>query len=978
MAANPLKQLLDQGQSFWMDTISRRMIQDGTLKRMIREDGLRGVTSNPDIFQKAIADSDLYDEQIRELALKGLSAAEIYEALAVSDIQAAADVLRPVYDKSAGLDGYISLEVSPYLAFDTEGTLDEARRLWAAVARPNVYIKVPATPPGIPVIRELIAEGINVNVTLIFSLEAYNDVMEAYIDGLEARARARRPLDHVSSVASFFVSRIDVLVDRLLANRVTAYTDHPAVPSLADATRPPVAAGGASAGEELAPQHLFGKAAIAAAKVAYQNFKEKFSGRRWEALAKKGARVQRPLWASTSTKNPLYPDTVYVEPLIGPNTVNTMPMVTIDAWRDHGAVRGNTLEEGVDEARATLDALKEFGIDLTSATWQIMEEGVNKFNVPFDKLLSSIAQKRRTLLGWGPESQTESVATSGKQLAAVLESMSEAQFLPRLYRRDPSLFASDRSLFPVVRNRLGWVDAPRMFLEAADDLMAFAEEVKRSGIRHVVLLGMGGSSLCPEVCARTFGSRKGFPELVVLDTTSPDAIAACEEKIDLRRSLFVPASKSGGTIETNSLYKYFFHRLEEAGVREPGAHFIAITDPGTSLQALAAEYGFRRTFINPPDIGGRFSALSFFGLVPMALLGLNVRVLLERAVAFSRDAHSLVPAAADPSVRLGATLAVLAQAGRDKLTLVISPRLASLGAWIEQLVAESTGKHGVGILPVDGEPLGPASLYGQDRVFVSIELQGDKVETARLAALEKAGHPVIRIRVPDALDLGVEFLRWEIATAVAGALLRINPFDEPNVAESKANSNAAIEEFRKRGTLPLPKADVSKSEGVTASLTKAGRKTLKSAPQEEDELSRAVRALVASAREGEYIALLAYLPYGGPASARLASLRKGLRDTTGRATTLGFGPRYLHSTGQLHKGGPDNGVFIMFTADPKTELPIPGQDYSFATLIRAQALGDFRSLDAHGRRAILVHLGANPEAALKRLSAAITGASTGV
>ena len=964
--ANPLKQLLDHGQSFWMDTISRRMIADGTLKRMIREDGLRGVTSNPDIFQKAIAEGDLYDAQIADLARKGHSSAEIYEALAVDDIRAAADVLRPVYDKSDGIDGCISLEVSPYLAFDTAGTLVEGRRLWASVGRPNVFIKVPATPAGLPAIRALLADGINVNVTLIFGLEAYDQVMEAYLGGLEDRVKSKKPIDRVTSVASFFISRIDVLIDRLLSVRVggsTPSTSDAGQPiALAAALKPPAYAAAAFS----APQHLLGRAAVASAKVAYADFRAKFAGRRWAALVAKGARVQRPLWASTSAKNPLYGPVGYVEPLVGPDTVNTMPMATIDAYRAAGAPAAQAISEGLDEARAILAALKSHGVDLESATWQILEEGVVKFNQPFDKLLGSIAAKRAKLLGFGADTQVESLGAAAKPVAAVLESLSEAQWPLRLFRRDPSVIPVTPDLWPLVANRLGWIDVPRTMLAEADDLMAFAAQAKDAGFKHVVLLGMGGSSLCPDVCAKTFGSAKGYPELVVLDTTSPDMIAAAERRIDLSRSLFIPASKSGGTIETNSLFAYFHARLKEAGAPDPGAHFIAVTDPGTALEKLAAKHGFRRTFLNPPDIGGRYSALSFFGLVPMALMGLDVKALLGRVLASSRDVLDVPVAAAHPAIRLGAALGVLANAGRDKLTLALSPGLAGLGAWIEQLVAESTGKRGKGIVPVDAEPLGAANAYGTDRVFVSIALKNEKADEAKLATLEKAGHPVIRITLADAMDLGAEFFRWEVATTVAGALMGINPFDEPNVSESKANTAALIDEFSQRWTLPAPKPDWKDTASQVA-LTKAARKAAKGS----DDLAALVRAVADLAGDGDYLSILAYLPYDSPGAASLQSMRRTLRDRTHRAVTLGFGPRYLHSTGQLHKGGADNGVFLVVVADPGADLPIPNQGYSFATLIRAQALGDFRSLEAHGRRAAYLDLGATAGSTLKALAAAL-------
>lgn len=920
---NPLQQLADYGQSFWMDTISRPMIKDGTLKRMIKEDGLRGVTSNPDIFQKAISGSDLYESQIKKLALAGKDAGAIYEGLAVEDIKKAADVLKPVYDKTKGLDGYISLEVSPYLAFDTEGTVEEGHRLWDAVNKPNVFIKVPATPDGIPAIRQLIAAGINVNVTLIFSRNAYRDVMEAYIKGLEDRRKAKLPIKNIASVASFFISRIDVQVDKLLSSR-TNKTAH----------------------------SLLGQIALASGKLAYQDFKKVFSGKRWQTLEKAGANVQRPLWASTSSKNPLYNPVVYVEPLIGADTVNTMPMATIDAWREQGQVTEPTVENNLKFEQGLLDKLADVGIDLEAVTWQLVEEGVSKFNAPFDKLLASISEKRLKHLGWD-DAQTESLGKYEKSVGGVLGAMSEARFGRRIAFKDPSLFTEDPGEYDKIRNRLGWVDVPQQMLDSVSEIKALAATAKRQKIKHIVLLGMGGSSLCPEVCSEIFDTKAGQPELVVLDTTSPDAIASTLQQLKPETTWFVVASKSGGTIETMSLYRYFDEQLRNMGITQSGQHFIAITDPGTSLEKLARKQNFRATFINPPEIGGRYSALSYFGLVPMALMGIDVERLLKRTVAFSADLHTVVLAQAEPSVRLGATLGALARQGRNKLTLLASPEYAPLGTWIEQLIAESTGKLGKGILPVAGEKAARPSKYGDDRLFVTIENGADDSVASKADALAAAGHPVIRIRIADKYDLGAEFYRWEVATAVAGAVLKINPFDEPNVSEAKAVTGELLKQTSKLGgEVPLPKKAFGKTEGPEGYFSRAATKSGAKARS----VKEAVKAVTRSAQTGDYIALLAFVAPTAANRKALVKAAAALRDATGCAVTVGIGPRYLHSTGQLHKGGANNGIFVVIVGESQFEIDIPGADYDFNTLIRAQGVGDFETLDKHGRRAVLIDL----------------------
>ncbi|MCX7717525.1 MAG: bifunctional transaldolase/phosoglucose isomerase [Candidatus Sumerlaeaceae bacterium] len=942
MSANPLRQLWECGQSFWLDTISRELIRGGTLQRMVQADGLRGVTSNPDIFEKAITGSDLYKDTVRRLAQGGRSAAAIYEALAVDDIREAADILRPVYDESEGADGFVSLEVSPYLAYDASATVDEAKRLWAAVNRPNLMIKVPATPPGIAAIERLIAAGINVNVTLIFSHACYEQVMESYIVGLEEYLASGGSMPGPASVASFFVSRIDTLVDKLLGNRITA---------------------GRQAGA-CAPERLLGKAAVAAAKVAYANFRAKFHGPRFAALRGKGARVQRPLWASTSTKNPLYDATLYVAPLIGRDTVNTMPPATVDSWRNSGVVKPDTVSEGLDEAREVLAALESLGINLDTVGWQLQEEGVSKFNEPFDRLLLAVSKARGEAIGGWPQ-QSDTMGRHAGSVASVCAALTEARVASRLWAADTTLWPGDEAVRGSIANRLGWLRSASAMRARAKELMQFAAEVKKAGFRHVVLLGMGGSSLCPEVCARTFGSRSGYPELIVLDSTSPASVLAVSRQVDLRRTLFVPASKSGSTVETNTLFHYFWEQLKALNIEDPGKHFVGITDPGSSLEELGSRCGFRRMFLNPPDIGGRFSALSLFGLVPMALIGMDVDALLARTEAWSLDA-GLVPAATkDEAVRLGAVLGALAQRGVNKLTLLISPEIESLGDWIEQLVAESTGKHGKGILPVVGEARLPVSEYGPDRLFAGITLPGDKGTTKRLDNLEAAGFPVVRLALKSREDLGIEFLRWEVATAIAGVVLGINPFDEPNVTESKRNTAAVLKHYKEKGTLPVP-TPACQTRNYSLAYSAAGNALA------DTKRPVGLLQLLQTAGPGDYVALLAFVHPEPQVRKALEELRRDVGRLTGCPATLGIGPRYLHSTGQLHKGGPNTGVFIIIMGDSAPDLAIPGYDYSFNALIRAQALGDFQSLDAHDCRAVLVSVGADVLGGLRALREAIS------
>jgi transaldolase / glucose-6-phosphate isomerase len=641
-------------------------------------------------------------------------------------------------------------------------------------------IKIPATPAGLPAIRAVIAAGINVNVTMIFAQENYAQVAEAFIQGLEDRAAAGLPVAGVASVASVFVSRIDTAVDSQLEFRIRRSSGESEKRTLAD---------------------LLGQVAIANAKLIYQNFKEIFGSARFATLRAQGASVQRPLWASTGTKNPQYSDVLYLETLIGPETVNTVPPATYTAFRDHGRV-ALTLETGLEEARATVAKLAEIGIDLAQVTQQLQDEGVKAFADSFESLMASITSKRATLMSGVNERLKLSLGEAANAVAEAVKQCEKQQWVRKIWRRDATLWKSDEAHQKIIKNSLGWVTVPDLLVDNADELKAFAERVRGDGFTHVMLLGMGGSSLCPEVFRRTFGRQPGFPELHVLDSTDPVTVAAFEAAVNLEKTLFVVASKSGSTIEPLMFYKYFIQRLRELKGERAGENFIAITDPGTLMENMAKGDGFRRIFLNPADIGGRYSALSFFGMVPAALQGFDFKTLLDRAERAMLACAPPVPARDNPAVRLGAALGVLANAGRDKLTLTTDPQVASLGLWIEQLVAESTGKEGKGIVPVAGEPLAGPEVYGNDRVFMHIGVGAIEAETEqRLQALETAGHPVIRRVLTDALDLGEEFYVWEMATAVAGALLGINPFDQPNVQESKDNTKALLEEFKRNGRL---------------------------------------------------------------------------------------------------------------------------------------------------------------------------------
>jgi transaldolase/glucose-6-phosphate isomerase len=945
---NPLKALLGFGQSVWLDYIRRSLISTGELKRLIEEDGLRGVTSNPSIFEKAITGSTDYTQTLEELEKrKDLDAKAIFDILAVKDIQEATDTFKQVYEETKRRDGYVSLEVSPYLAHKTQETLDEARRLWKLVGRPNTMIKVPGTKEGIPAFQQLISEGININVTLLFAQDVYERVAEAYIAGLEEFAKKGGDLSRMASVASFFVSRIDTLIDGQLDDKSQKSTD-PA--------------------EQEKLRKLKGKVAIANAKLAYQSYKKIFSGPRWAALDARGAQSQRVLWASTSTKDPSFPDTYYVAELIGPDTVDTIPPATFDAFRDHGKPRAS-LEEDIPAARETMETLAQVGISMKEATDKLTEDGVKLFADAFDKLLAAVSKRTQKAAPSAANNLTYQLPEDlGQNVKATLEDWKKNNKVKRLWARDASLWTNKDEA-----NWLGWLGIVEEQIAHDADFKKIAGEIHKEGFTHLVLLGMGGSSLCVEVFGKTFGKIDGYPEVHILDSTDPAQIRTLESKIDIAKTIFIVASKSGTTLEPNIFEQYFYEKVKQAvGAAEAGKRFIATTDPGSQMQKVAETLSFRRVFYGVPNIGGRYSALSNFGMIPAAIQGLDVPKFLDRAEEMVHACASVVPADENPGVILGSILGTLQKSGRDKITIFASPGISDLGAWLEQLLAESTGKEGKGLIPVDRESIGAPEVYGKDRVFAYVRLEdgADPKQDAGISTLEKAGQPVVRMQVANNYELGQEFFRWEIATAVAGSIIGINAFNQPDVEASKIETRKLTDEYEKTGSLPQ-ETPFYEEKGVKLYSDDKNAAALKQAAGKDATLTAYLRAHVDRLKAGDYFAVLAYIERNEPNRTQLQSIRESVRDKKRVATCLGFGPRFLHSTGQAYKGGPNTGVFLQITCDDAADLPVPGKKYTFGIVKAAQARGDFNVLTERGRRALRVHLTGDLAAGLKTLQQAI-------
>ena len=927
---NPIEKLQGFGQSIWYDNIQRGMLESGEVEALIQRGDIRGMTSNPSIFQAAIsAGHESYAAVINTMSWAGSNAESILEQLIVEDIHLACQVFAPLHHQSNGRDGFVSVEVNPRLATETVGTLAEAKRLWERINQPNLMIKIPATLEGLPAIRQAIAAGINVNITLIFSIGRYKQVMNAYLEGLEERLQAGLPVHTIASVASFFVSRMDTKVDRALENIMR------------------------QEGEDAAlARSLLGKAAIANARLAYAEFRSVFGSPRFTRMKSFGAQLQRPLWASTSTKNPAYPDTLYVDELIGPDTVNTIPPHTLDVFRDHG--KGQlTLEKDVDGAREVFRKLEALGISVEKVTDELEAEGVKAFANSFDILLDTVEGHRK-----------EAVRSLGELAGAISERvhyLDQERFSQRLWEHDPSLWTSDPKGQALIRNRMGWLDLPSSSRVMLTELGAFREEILSEGYTHVLLLGMGGSSLAPEVMRLIFGFQTEGLDLAILDSTDQAQVGAAARRAPVTRTLYIVSSKSGGTAEVNAFLDYFWDRATRAVGGRAHEHFVAITDPGTSLEKVARERNFRRVFLADPSVGGRYSALSSFGLVAGALMGLDLSCLLERAAWMAGECAPDIASVRNPGLVLGAIIGEAALRGREKLTLIADPEFAPFGAWVEQLVAESSGKQGKGIVPiVDELPMSPAQ-YGQDRLFVYLRTTGQYDRW--IERLQLAGHPVIAYAMKDGYDLGAEFFRWGVAISTACAILGVNAFDQPDVQDNKDRTVAKIEAYRQDGRLAEDKPDW-KGEGLRVYGIKASGVFPGS-------LREILRSYLSQGERGDYIAINAYLPRNKRTASMLGKLRIAVQKQTKLATTLGFGPRFLHSTGQLHKGGGKNVLFIQVTADPVYDLEIPKEAMTFGILERAQALGDYEALQARGQRVLRVHLPGPNE--LKKLLSALNG-----
>ncbi len=912
---NKSKELHQLRQSIWFDNIGRNLIKNGWLRDQIEKEVIFGLTSNPSIFKKAITNGTDYSMDIQSMSWAGLETKSIYERLVIEDIRDVSDLLYPTYEATKRVDGYVSLEVDPENANNSDLTIEEAKRLWKLVDRKNLMIKVPATPAGIPAIKELIASGININITLIFSVNRYLEVIDAYFSGLEERIKNNLPINQIHSVASLFVSRLDVKIESKVADIIQS---------------------GKVTENEVQP--YLGKIAVLNALYAYEEFNDSRNSKRFKEIAEKGGNIQRPLWASTGTKNANYSDVLYVEELLLPDTVNTVPPHTLNAFLDHGKCDVVNYSTGKSEFRNLENKLKDIGVNFKEVWIELEAEGVAAFISAQEDLLEAIDNQYDFF--------QRSLGGLNAQIEKRMEVLESGGFPAKFFAHDAALWTEEISEVDEVLHRLGWIDAPissRAIIDEAEDLL---KGLIKDGFTHALVLGMGGSSLAPEVFSKVFKegekSRESALALSILDSTDPIQIDEKTREIPIGKTLFIISSKSGTTAEVKALLAYFWKLVEEVNEKSPGEHFVAITDPGTPLEKLGLDKGFRRVFNADPNVGGRYSALTAFGIVPLVLAGIDGHQFLNAANRMRMKCSRSSPTEKNPGFALGAVITEAYFDNRDKVTIFTDPVYNAFGSWLEQLVAESSGKSGKGILPIDREPIVPAVDYSNDRVFYYLRSSGEL--DGLVDALVDLNHPVIVSYFDDKFDIAAEIYKWEIAIAAACSFIQVNPFNQPNVQESKLITRGMISAYKRNPILEEGNLLFSNSEySVFGNME--SEQTIKEITEE-----------FFTVNAGDYISINAFLPRIEAYENILQQLRNHFLSRYFVPVTLGFGPRFLHSTGQLHKGGKNNGLFLIISQDTPIDFEIPGEGMNFSVLEKAQALGDMQALEKNNRRVLRIHL----------------------
>ena len=915
---NRIEALRDIGQSVWLDQANRCQLKNGELVKMIEKGQVSGLIMNSGNMCSAILNSDDYASALVPMMLAGWNCRKIFDKLLVDDVRSAAGIFKDLYISSGGKEGYVTLTLDPELSHNIEKTVSETKRIWTAVNRPNILIGIPATEEGLEAAKQLVTEGININFTMIVSEKSYSGAVDAYLSGLETRLKEGKPIDKIYSTASVDVAEIDHIVNKFLDQAVD-----PVDPDKSTATR-----------------GLKMKAALIICRRIFNLFLETNQSGRMQNLIAEGAEIQHLLWSSLCHKEPSFKDTYYTDSLIAENTILSVHPKLMDAVIDHGQIIPS-LRVPHEEDNQIIEEFEKLGIHFESLTERVQEEIMESYKSAFESMLKELDKKSDRV--------KKSLGCLYTPVFENFKKLEEDSIIQRIFAKDPTVWTFDTQAYPEIRNRLGWLDAHQNIAKSIDEYKSIAAGLKKDGIHKILLMGMGGSSLAPEVMALTFKNNDGMA-LEIIDSTDPVQVLAADASHPPKETVYIVSSKSGGTAEVQAFLDYFFERAKTELADQAGSHFIAITDPGTQLERKAKEMGFRNIILADPSIGGRFSALSAFGVFPAVLMGINPETIIEQATRMAKICAPSNSVGCNEGAALGVYMGTAALNGRDKFTILTDPEFSAFGSWLEQLIAESTGKMGKGIVPIDIEPKLAPSEYAEDRAFVYVETSG--TQTDFVNELIAAGQPVLTIKLNDLNELFAEFYRWEIAVAVACSLLGVNAFDQPNVQDSKNRTVAKITEYKEKGQLTDFPACWEK-DGLSVYFN-TDIPDLKQA----DDIKHLIKAFIRQAIKGkDYIAINAYLPRNEKMAADLQNVRAWILKETQCATTLGFGPRFQHSTGQLHKGGANNGLFIQLIADAPQDIEIPNEGITFSILEKAQALGDFEALLAKERRAIRINLG---------------------
>ncbi len=901
---NPLQEIQALGQSIWLDYIRKDLLDSGELTRLVASGEVRGVTSNPSIFEDALATSTLYDRSIRPLAQADWSAEEIFDFVAVRDIRAATDVFLPLYEGTDGRDGYVSIEVNPQFAYESEATLQEARRLWAEVNRPNVMIKIPATEPGIPAVEQAIAEGINVNVTLIFSLERYGQVIEAYLRGLERRQAEGAALNHVSSVASFFVSRLDTLVDRHLESLIRAE--------------------GPSASRAAA---LLGKAAAANAKLAYAQFQLAFDGLRFKTLELDGARAQRPLWASTSTKNPAYSDVLYVESLIGPHTVNTLPPKTMAAFRDHGHA-DRTIDRDLSASRAQLEALEALGVSMKAVTAQLEREGVEKFAHSFESLLQTI--ERRS------DSFRQEIRSLQPAYRNSLKKLTEAEFSRMLWSRDGG--PSEDGSGPAQ-----WLNAPQQAMAELAELQGLQEAIRREGRDVLGWIGLGPLADLAETIGELASGERSL-ERTELNSADPNSVRRYLRLAPARRSLTVLSDSQLTEREIRLLLNMLWARAKRSRGNAAARSFLSLCRRDTPLGDSATKHGFRRVLHDQAEPGDLFAAFTNAQLLPLLLARLPVEQLIAGAVRMMHESGPAFETPASAGLSLGAALAAAVESGRGRLTFAADPSLEPFATWLVRQLARVCDPGGHRLLPIVGEPLGSPSVYGNDRVMLYLRREGQLED--RIQVCVQAGLPAVLCEIQDLSDLGAEIYRWQLAVVAMNHLLGPPESAEEFARQVGERIERRLREYQKEGMQRPPRGSW-KGNGEMA-WDSDGRISL----GDESPLERFATHARMGLDRTHGLLLLPYHDVHSRERSRWSRVQACVRDHFGSVAVL-EGARSLMQRGVPGSvAGRWKWIVLQILLDPARDPSSADDEVSLGTHMKAKAWAEFDVLRRRGHRTI--------------------------